>query len=275
MVVGSVWKYIPADHSLEFLSSLQTPTLKITPGKIITNDYGTCTFIDDSIKFIKLSDIRCDNNGDYAKIRFRMGSENSGVQNNIEFRNLRFKIDNGRYRYTWSDQFLDIHGKHLNGTGIYEIVDEWIDTTSEISILSNYENGNNKPELNFAEFVNTEFYSNWRLLHVHHDQSLRKSDYMTDNTKNYFRLPNSLSEIEFGYGSHYDLQKIQDVYLSTNDVIYQNRPFKVAIVCEFNVLTNLKTENLSKIELNYDSTKTTMTYTISGNIISAESTEKH
>lgn len=265
--------YYPPTVSLEFVSSVENPTITIRPGIVELADYGNSTFIDNSIKFVRLSNINCNTNADYSKIRFRMGSSNTNSVDNIDFRNLRFEVGKGRHRYTWNDQFLDVHGKHLNGSGIYEIVDEWIDKTTEKSALTNYEESVHKPELHFAEFVNTSYYSNWRLLHIHDDQSTKPSDYMTDPSVNYFKLPRSMSEIEFGYGSYYDQSKIKEIHTSSTSAVYKKRQFSVTVDCVFSSTVILNIENLQKITLSYKGGVINSTHTTSDQKVTVTSSE--
>ena len=103
------------------------PFVKIQIGPY-SQELKRISFRSSDIKWVRLSKIYVtDANSKYEDIRLKIAGTQPVGSNTFDYRNLRFQLNNGRYRYTWSDPFLDSWGNHLNGTGVYEIVDEWVE----------------------------------------------------------------------------------------------------------------------------------------------------
>ena len=128
-------------------------------------------------------------------------------------------------------------------------------------------------QMYFAEFDNTMYYSNWRLLHMHDDQSTKVSDYMTDASKNYFKIPNSISEIEFGGGNYFDHTKTTILYATPINIVYKNRPFNLQINCDFSTTTTMRAKNIYSIEMTYKGTTHNPSNIVSGNVLQVISPE--
>ena len=115
-----------------------------------------------------------------------------------KFKDLRFKVLASNNGANWD--VMEMSGKTTE-TDVFYVKDmiKDPDRYAPHGIISNFESNSQRPDMYYTEFLNTEYYSNWRLLHVHDDQSITQSDYMKQGL-NYFSLPNSMSEIEFGGG---------------------------------------------------------------------------
>ena len=135
----------------------------------------------------------------FTRVYFDIWSdENNSIR---QYNDLKFRILASNDGANWD--IMKISGKTTEDDVFYVKADMVKDENryKPYGIEENYEESPTlKPDMYYVEFINSEFYSNWRLLHVHNDQTITQSDYMTDTTKNYFTIPNSMSEIEFGGG---------------------------------------------------------------------------